>query len=80
MAGAGDGEDRTLRYRADMPLAYAQAVIALVEHARNSKDEFEFGPLELAALKHTGLVVTGPDLNGVAGLLAGIPGLAETDA
>ena len=80
MAGAGDGKDKTLRFRADMPLAYATAVIRLVEYARESNDDFEFGPLELAALKHTGLVVTGPDLNGVAELLAGIPGLAEKDA
>jgi hypothetical protein len=70
----------TVRFRADMPFAYAQAVLLVTEYARGHSAEFEFGPLELGALKRTGLVVTGPDLEGVTELLAGTPGLVEVPA
>lgn len=72
--------DKTVRYRADSALAYSLAVITLVEHARATKADFEFGPLTIEGLAETGLVVTGPDLEEVEQLLAGIPGLVASDA
>lgn len=77
---AEDGKDETLRFRGDMPLAYGQAIIALTAYAREHPEEFEFGPLDLAAMRRSGLVVTGPDLEGVTEVLAGIPGLVEVPA
>lgn len=72
--------DQTIRFRGDMPLAYAYAVILLTEHARTSGEEFDFGPLDQAAMRRSGLVVTGPDLTGVTEVLAGLPGLVRADA
>jgi hypothetical protein len=67
----------TLRFFADSRIPLAHAVIALVEHARGSEDNFEFGPLDLAVMTESGLTVAGPDLDGVAMLLSRIPGLVE---
>jgi hypothetical protein len=65
----------TLRYRADSTIPYAQALAVLAEHARGSSADFDFGPLKLAALHHSGLAVSGPDLETVARLLEDVPGL-----
>lgn len=67
----------TARYFAASRLAYAQALVELAEHARVSTEDFEFGPLDISALEHQGLSVSGPDLSGVRELLGKIPGLAE---
>jgi hypothetical protein len=72
--------DKTVRYRADSSLAYSLACLRLMEHARSSGEDFEFGPLTLEGMREEGLVVTGPDLESVGMVLAGIPGLVESDA
>lgn len=72
--------DETLRFRGDMPMAYAQALVKLTRYAREHDDEFDFGPLDLASMRRSGLVVSGPDLSGVAAVLSGIPGLVEVPA
>lgn len=70
----------SLRYRADTPATYAQALLALVIYARDSDDEFTFGPLRLADAVRSGIDVTGPDLSSVSVTLAAISGLTATDA
>lgn len=70
---------RTLRYRAVMNLAYSVALLYLLEHARQTREEFEFGPMDLAALEDQGLTVSGPRLDSVEKVLAGIPGLYLSD-
>lgn len=72
-------ETQTLRYRGAMRLAYSVALLLLMERARESKDVFEFGPMDLDALENQGLVVSGLDLAGVQEILAGIPGLYLSD-
>jgi hypothetical protein len=69
--------DSTHRYRAPSRYVYAQALTALTEHARGTREDFAVGPLDLAALEHHGLTVTGPDLGGVRKVLAKIPGIIE---
>ena len=66
---------RTLRYRAVMSLAYSVALLYLMEYARMSREDFEYGPMDLAALEDQGLTVSGPRLDGVMKALADIPGL-----
>ena len=69
--------DSTARYRAESRHVYARALVALAEHARDSTDDFVFGPLDLSALEHQGLAVSGPDLTAVREALSAVPGLAE---
>lgn len=69
--------DFTVRYEAGSRYSYALALKALVEHARESAEDFEVYPADLAMLEHAGLSVTGPDLAGVRKVLAEIPGLEE---
>jgi len=69
--------DSTVRYRAATRYAYAQALTALVTYAREHDEDFAAGPLDLSALEHQGLVVTGPDLSGVQAVLGKIHGLIE---
>jgi ribosomal protein L29 len=76
MSATGE-TDQTLRYRAATRYTYAQALTVLTEYARGSDADFEAGPLDLAALEHQGLTVTGPDLGQVRKILARIPGLIE---
>jgi hypothetical protein len=69
---------RTRRWFADSSVSYALAAIALIEYARDHRGEhFEFGPLDAESMRAGGLTVSGEDLDGVAGLLAEIPGLTE---
>lgn len=71
--------DQTARYYATSPQAYARALLELTAYARVSQDNFAFGPLDLAALEHQGLTVTGSstDLARVRETLSRIAGLAE---
>lgn len=66
-------------FRADTPTGYAAALLALIRHARDSSDDYTFGPVNLAACDRDGLTVTGPDLAGPHGILAGVAGLAQLD-
>lgn len=69
--------DSTVRYWAASRHTYAVALTALVEYARGHGEDFAAGPLDLGALEHQGLTVSGPDLSGVRAVLAEVPGLAE---
>jgi len=71
-------ETQTLRYRGAMRLAYSVALLLLMEHARESKDKFDFGPMNLDALENQGLVISG-DVAGAAKMLAGVEGLFLSD-
>ncbi len=68
-----------VRYRGDGPDALAAALVAVIRHARDSADDFTFGPLSLAELERDGLDIGGPDLAGVMQALVQIPGLAHID-
>lgn len=68
----------TRRWFADSSVSYALAAIRLIEYARAHKEQhFEFGPMDAEAMRESGLTVSGPDLDGIAELLDGIPGLVE---
>jgi hypothetical protein len=68
----------TLRYFTDETAAYALALVLLMEYARSHpREEFVFGPFELAKLKAGGLVLSGPDLAGPAAVLSRVEGLAQ---
>ena len=66
---------QTVRYRAVMPLSYSVALLHLLEYARESREDFSYGPMYLAALADQGLTVSGARLDGVQKVLADIPGL-----
>lgn len=68
-----------IRFRGDGPDALAAALVAVLRHARDSADEFTFGPLSLADLERDGLDIGGPDLSGVMQVLALVPGLAHVE-
>lgn len=70
---------RTIRYRAVMDLAYDVGLLYLLEHARESGDDFEYGPMDRDALHDQGLTVSGTRLEGVEKVLAEIPGLYPSD-
>lgn len=71
--------DETRRWFADSGVSYALAAIALLEHAREHRVGYVFGPLEVRAMLDGGLVVSGSadDLTHAAKVLSGVPGLAE---
>jgi hypothetical protein len=70
----------TLRFRsAAGRLPYAQALLALTEHARVSDRDFDFGPDTLASLEEQGLVIAGPDLAEEEQLLRKVAGLHVSD-
>jgi hypothetical protein len=71
--------DQTRRYRAASHHVYSTAIVALVEYARRSSEDFTFEPLALDALEAQGLAVTGPDLAGVSDVLSRVPGLVRSD-
>lgn len=75
--------DVTRRFRAASSIPYARALIALVQHARVSTDDFAFGPVgNVSALLNNGLTVTGPEtvLKTISDLLdRDVPGLYETE-
>jgi hypothetical protein len=67
----------TLRYFSEELAAYALAVVLLWEYSRSHpREEFVFGPHNLAAARAGGLVLSGPDLTGPARVLAEVEGLA----
>jgi hypothetical protein len=71
----------TIRYRATTNIPYAMGIVELFRYARaHPVPDFTFGPFDLKALESQGLLVSGPDLTGVADLLEGVPGLAEVPA
>lgn len=72
-------EPTRLHYRAEAGYVYADALLRLVVHARDSADDFTFGPLRLADCERDGLTVTGPDLAGPIAALSTVPGLAQVD-
>lgn len=60
----------TVRFRALRRLDYARALIALTELARTwDGPEFSYGPMSLAGMEQQGVVITGDDVAGPAGLL-----------
>jgi hypothetical protein len=67
----------TRRFFADGRIPLAHAVVALVRHARESEDDFDIGPLHLGTMAESGLVISGPDADSAAEVVARIPGLAE---
>ncbi len=68
-----------VRFRGDGPDVMAAAVAAVLRYARDTKDDFSFGPLRLDELERDGLEIGGPDLAGVMQVLAAVPGLAHID-
>jgi hypothetical protein len=68
------------RFRADTRLAYSQALLAVVRHARGSEQVFFYGPRSLARLEKEGLLLSGPGADGAAEAVRYIPGLVETEA
>ncbi len=72
-------EPSRIHYRGDGPDVLAAAIVALLEYARESSDDFTFGPLRLNELERDGLEIGGPDLGGIMTVLATIPGLAQVD-
>ena len=79
--GAGeaitDMPGSTIRWFAASGYPYACALAELTIYAREHSEDFTLGPLDLGALEHQGLAVSGPDLAGVTRLLDGIPGLTR---
>lgn len=68
----------TVRYWADSTIPLAHAIVELVRYARSHEDDldqFEFGPLDVQAMREQGLTVSGPRLAGVTRLLEQVPGL-----
>ena len=72
-------QPQTVRYYATSQQVYARAVMALVTYARTHQEDFTIGALDLAAMEHQGLTVTGPDLSGVQETLSKVPGLVSQD-
>ncbi len=75
--------DVTRRFRSASSLPYARALLALVQHARDSTDDFTFGPVgNVSALLNNGLTVTGPEvvLKTISDLLEReVPGLYSAE-
>jgi hypothetical protein len=62
----------------DTTVVYTAALLRLLEYARGHPHaEFVFGPVDAAAARAGGLVLSGADLAGPAEMLADLPGLAE---
>ncbi len=72
-------EPTRVHYRGDGPEVMAAAIVAVMRYARESSDDFTFGPLRLDDLERDGLEIGGPDLGGVMNVLTLIPGLAQVD-
>jgi len=74
----------TRRFRAPDTISYAHGIIALINHARTSEDDFDFGPVEnVSALVNNGLAVTGePDVVSAISDLLGekVPGLYPVES
>lgn len=68
-----------IHFRGDTTAALIDAVLRLTRHARESNDDFTFGPVSITALLRDGLTLTGPDLTDPLAILAAVPGLAQVD-
>ncbi len=66
-------------FRGDGPDALANAVVALLQHARSTSHDFTFGPLRLADLERDGLLLEGPDIGEAITMLADVPGIAAVE-
>lgn len=63
---------------ADAGAVYALALVLLLEYARgHQREEFVFGPFDIAKARAGGLVLSGASLSGPAAVLQAVPGLAE---
>jgi len=68
--------DQTIRFRAESRITYARALVALTRIARETARDFEYGPLDMAALEDQGLVLTGSGVTEWADDFMGqVPGL-----
>lgn len=82
--------ERTVRFRAATTIPYAQALAYIVQYARDHWDEnFWVNPGNendgqadtLQRVRREGLVLSGPDLDGVTAYLKQrVPGLYEADS
>lgn len=76
--------DITRRFRSATSIPYVQAVCVMLEYARDHLDEdFACGPLNIGALMHNGLVLTGPPpvVERIVGLLEHeVPGLYPAES
>ena len=71
----------TVRYRALYRCIYRQALVRLVEYAReNPAPEFSFGPMSLKAMEAQGITITGTNLSGVTDVLSSVYGLTQVPA
>lgn len=75
--------DATRRYRAATRIPYAQAIVVVVQYAREHPHaDFFFGPLDVAAMENSGFVLTG-ETSAVAALDdlldRKVPGLYRTE-
>lgn len=52
--------DETRRFRAGTSLPYARALLVLVEQARSREESFDWGPVNVRAMRQHGITVTGP--------------------
>lgn len=68
-----------VRYRSDSPDVMAEALLSVVQYARESDEDFTFGPISLKALDRDGLVVKGDNLRGVLRVLNEILGLVAVE-
>lgn len=66
-------------FRGDSPAALAAAVVALLTHARDTDNDFTFGPLMLSELERDGLLLDGPDVGHAVTILAAVPGIAAVE-
>lgn len=62
-----------VRFLFDSTEAAASALLVVLQYARQSTDNFEFGGLTLASLVESGMWMTG-DVAGVAALVDRVPG------
>lgn len=69
-----------LHYRGESPAVYADALLRLIQLARDGNDDFTFGPLRLTDCERDGLELSGPDLSAPIATLSLVPGLAQVDA
>lgn len=68
--------DDQVVFRGDEPAALVAGVLAAVEYARSHPTEdFHVGPFPVSDMLHSGLMVSGPHVTGVAQQLDLVPGL-----
>jgi hypothetical protein len=71
----------TVRFRALRRLDYARGLVALTELARAwDGPEFSYGPMSITGMEQQGIVISGEDVTGPAGLIARDPAFFEVPA